>query len=111
MVKMVFRIVCNTQSGKAQFDEQWWLINGPSEQEALQKARNKGFSEEDSFTGPYTGSVRWKFIEVTDIIQLGELQETHNLLSRIEETDDLKGYLTFVQRKAESISTQTVFSV
>jgi len=109
LAKMVFRIVSEKNTGKAQFDEQLWLISAAEAEDALQKARQKGLNEEDAFTGIHTGKMRWKFIAVTEIEPIGDLTAETNLVSRIEETDDLKGYLVTIHRKAENLLLQHVF--
>ncbi len=111
LAKLVFRIVCNNNTGVAQFDEQIWLFTAIDREEALEKAKTKGNNEEISFTGAYTGKVKWEFVEVTDLQSIEELKDGISLISRIEETDDPNGYLTTLHRKAENLSAQTVYSV
>ncbi len=110
IAKLVFRIVCEKEPEKGQFDEQLWLVSATSAGEALFKARRKGMTESDSFKGEYTGTMRWQFIDVAEVTELGALEDGTPIYSRVEETDDLKGYLISVQRKAQNIGEHQLLS-
>lgn len=110
IAKLVFRIVCEKEPEKAQFDEQLWLVNAESATEALFKGRRKGMNEEDSFRGMHTGRVRWQFIDVAEVNEIGEINDGMPVYSRVEETDDLRGYLITVQRKAQNIGEHQLLS-
>ncbi len=110
IAKLVFRIVNETGTDKAQFDEQLWLVTATDKTEALLKARKKGLGEEDSFKSEYTGTVRWQFVDVADLTEMKDLKDGTALYSRVEETDDLAGYMVSVQRKAEQIRNEQLYS-
>ncbi|MES2628238.1 MAG: DUF4288 domain-containing protein [Bacteroidota bacterium] len=110
IAKLVFRIVSERDPLKAQFDEQLWLVNASGTHEALHKARKKGMSEEDSVKSQHTGVTRWQFIDVADLSEIGEPTDGMPLYSRVEETEDLKGYLVSVRRRAQDIGEHPLLS-
>lgn len=107
--KLIFRIASNLDGPKAQFDEQVRLITANNLTEAYTKAMEKGQLEQCQFSETF-GKVSWKFMAVTELITFEEPYDGIEVYSRIAETDDLKGYLITMRRKAETIQEQELFS-
>ena len=103
LAKLVFQIICGDGEHTAQFDEQLRLIGAGDEDEAFDKAKRFGQSEEESFYNLKQQLVRWQFVNVSELYRLSELIDGAELYSRINEVDDAAAYATFVNRKAESI--------
>lgn len=103
LAKIVFQIVCGDGDHMAQFDEQLRLIAASNEDEAFEKASTMGKNEEDSFYNLKQELVRWQFVNVSELYHLSELIDGAEMYSRINEVDDADAYITFVNRRAESI--------
>ena len=102
-VQLVYRIICGDGEHTAQFDEQLRLIHATNEDEAFDKAMTIGKNEEESFYNQKSQLVKWKFINVSELLRLRELIDGAELYSRINEVDDAEAYVSFVQQKAEQI--------
>lgn len=103
LAKIVFQIICGDGEHMAQFDEQLRLIAASGEDEAFEKASTIGKNEEDTFYNLKQQLVRWQFINVSELYHLTELIDGAEMYSRISEVDDAEAYITFVNRRAESI--------
>lgn len=98
--KIVFKIFSENTRHKPQFDEQLRLIAAASEEEAFLKARTIGLNEEDSFLNDKMNTVKWEFINVSEILPLKNLEDGMELYSRIHETDEAKSYIHCIHQKA-----------
>jgi len=105
IAKIVFQIVSGKGDHRAQFDEQLHLIESTDEKEALRKAREKGRSEEDSFPNEKNELVKWKFIDVVDLLEIRDMKDGAQIYSRIEESDDAGNYIKVAKQKARTIET------
>ena len=98
--KIVFKISAENTQHKPQFDEQLRLIAADSEGEAFLKARTIGICEEDSFLNDRNNTVKWEFINVSDVRPLHELTDGQEIYSSICEVDNAKEYIRCVHEKA-----------
>jgi hypothetical protein len=101
--KIVFKISAENTHHKPQFDEQLRLIAAGSQEEAFLKARTIGLGEEDSFLNDKQNTVRWEFINVSEILTLKNLEDGMEIYSRIHETDEANSYIHCVHQKAISL--------
>lgn len=98
IAKLVFRI---SQPGRPQFDEHIRLIAATNFEEAFKKARLIGIGEEDTdHIGP---SVRWEFVNVSDLYPIDALKDGVELHSAIREEDEAERYVRSVHLKAMDI--------
>ena len=104
--KIVFKISADNTQHKPQFDEQLRLIAADSEEEAFLKARTIGLGEEDSFVNDRNNTVRWEFINVSEIVPLKRLEDGIEIYSHIHETEEAKSYIRSVHQKAIFLRTQ-----
>lgn len=100
LAKIVYRIICGDGEHTPQFDEQLRLILAADEMEALQKAREVGKQEEDSFYNKAEKLVLWKFINVSELQRIAQLTDGAELYSCIEEIEDAESYTELVNRRA-----------
>lgn len=98
--KIVFRISADNTQQKPQFDEQLRLIAADSAEEAFLKARVIGIGEEDSFLNNKKNTVRWEFINVSEIVPLKKLEDGMEIYSQIHETEEDRSYIHCVHQKA-----------
>jgi len=103
LAKMVFRIVCGEGEHTAQFDEQLRLVSADSKEEAFNKARLLGNTEQEAFYNKKEQLVRWQFINVSELYRLSDLIDGAELYSRIEERENAESYIYTVNQKAENI--------
>ncbi|MFN4314258.1 MAG: DUF4288 domain-containing protein [Chitinophagaceae bacterium] len=103
LAKLVFRIICGDGAHSAQFDEQLRLVSGVDKEEAYRKACEFAQREEDSFLNARRQTVRWKFINISELYQLHDLIDGAELYSRIEERDNAEHYIHSIHQKADSL--------
>lgn len=105
VAKIVFRI-CSEGSQKPQFDEHIRLISAGSFDEAFLKARVLGISEEDAFINKSNKSVRWEFINVSELYPIDELKDGSEIYSTVLETDEASNYIHGVHQRAVFMQTR-----
>ena len=98
ITKIVFNIAA--EQSTRQFDEQLRLVNAKSKEEAFLKARTIGLREEDIFYNDEMKEVKWEFVNVSEIIPIGKLEDGVELYSRIHETEESSSYINFVHQRA-----------
>jgi hypothetical protein len=98
IAKVVFNITAEQNAN--QFDEQLRLVNAESKEEAFLKARSIGLREEDTFYNDKMKEVKWEFVNVSEIIPVGRLEDGIEIYSRIHETEEAEKYIHFVHQKA-----------
>lgn len=108
IVKFVFQI--HTNSNAAQFDEQWRVILGESEAEAIKKAKTIGEAEQETFMQKDGSEIRWEFLSITDVIPFDNARNGHFIFSRTEEPEHPEHYLRSVQLKSKQNETFTLVS-
>jgi hypothetical protein len=98
ITKIVFNITAENSTN--QFDEQLRLVNAASKEEAFLKARSIGLREEDVFYNDKMKEVKWEFVNVSEIIPMGKLEDGTEVYSRIHEAEEASQYIHFVHQKA-----------
>ena len=97
IAKIVFKIV---SGDKPQFDEHLKLVQADNFEEAFLKARMLGLSEEESFINNKQKTVKWEFINVSDLYPLTELKDGVEIYSYIHEEAEASSYIHVVHQKA-----------
>jgi len=105
--KIVFKITAENTHHTPQFDEQLRLIAAESDGEAFLKARMIGISEEDSFLNDKRNTVKWEFINVSEIIPLKNLEDGMEIYSQIHEIEEARSYIHCVHQKAQFLRTHS----
>ena len=100
LAKLVYRIICGDGKHTAQFDEQLRLINAEDDLHAFYKARLFGEREQDNFLNAADKPVHWKFIDVSEIHELNDLNDGVEIYSRISEDDNADIYTKLVLLRA-----------
>ena len=108
IAKIVFNITAENTSHAPQFDEQLRLISAHSSEEAFLKARKLGLSEEDAYVNDRNNTVKWEFINVSEVVPLNKIEDGAELYSNIYETDEAKTYIHHVHQKAIFIRNEFV---
>lgn len=103
LAKIVYRIICGDGNHAAQFDEQLRLIEAEDDMHAFQKARIMGDGEEDNFMNEAKKPVQWKFIDVSELHALDNLNDGVELYSRICEEEDGVNYIKSVMNRAKHL--------
>jgi hypothetical protein len=106
--KIVFSISSANKDHKPQFDEQLRLIAANSSEEAFLKARKLGLNEEDAYLNDQNNTVKWEFINVTEVMPLKKFEDGMELYSNIHETEEAKSYIHCVHQKAIFIRNEFV---
>ena len=102
IAKVIFKFSNISKLQTAQFDEHLRLIQANGFEEALLKARILGITEEDQFLNDKQQTVKWEFVNVSEILPLNELKDGAEVYSQIHETDD-SSYVHYVHQKAASL--------
>jgi hypothetical protein len=106
IAKVVFNITAEQSAN--QFDEQLRLVNAESKEEAFLKARSIGLREEDTFYNDKMKEVKWEFVNVSEIIPVGRLEDGIEIYSRIHETEEAEKYIHVVHQKAIALRKSSV---
>ncbi len=100
LAKIVYRIICGDGQHTPQFDEQLRLIKADDSFQAFQKARLLGHREQDNFLNIQDKPVHWKFLDVTELLEVNNFNDGLEIYSQIKEEDDAKLYMNNVKQKA-----------
>jgi Domain of unknown function (DUF4288) len=111
LTKIVYRIICGDGRHTAQFDKQLRLINARNKDEAFEKAKKIGESEQECFTNINQQPVQWKFINVAELYKIQELIDGAELYSMIKETGDARSYINLIEQKASNIRQKTTHQI
>lgn len=104
IAKIVFRITTE-KAGRPQFDEHLRLLSARNFDEAFLKARMLGIKEEDSFLNDCNESVKWEFINVSELHPIDDLRDGSEVHSQIHETDEASAYINLVHQRAVIMQT------
>jgi hypothetical protein len=96
---MVFRIICDTHQQKTQFEEQVRIILAPDFESAMAKARKFAIDETSQEGNSYL-SVRWQFVNITEIYRLNNYLDGAEILSQLSEAENGDLFEEKVNRKA-----------
>jgi hypothetical protein len=97
IAKIIFKI---SSGAKPQFDEHLRLIKAENFEEAFLKARILGLQEEETFLNDKLKTVKWEFINVSDLYPLTDLKDGIELYSHIHEEEEASHYIHNVHQKA-----------
>ncbi|RCH56712.1 DUF4288 domain-containing protein [Mucilaginibacter hurinus] len=100
VTKLVFRIVSGDGNHPAQFDEQLRLINADTEKNAFEKANKIGREVQDSFSNAQKQTVKWQFVDVTEINRLHDLTDGTELHYQIHEAPDAELYIAWAHHRS-----------
>lgn len=103
LVKLVYQVVSGNGAHTPQFDEQLRLIRADELDWARAKAKVLGQIGAFSFLNDRKEEVTWKFIDVVDICEMGEIEDGMQLYSTTEEPTDVPLYLNMINAKANRI--------
>ena len=103
IAKLIFHIINDEVSSSKQFDEQARLILATDKYVALNKAQHIGENEEEIFWNSRQQLVQWKFINVAELYELGELVDGMELNSKVLEYDEPLSYICSVHKRADDI--------
>ncbi len=99
LIKIVFRILYGPDNQKAHFEEQLRIIMAPDPQTALEKTRR--FVEDESSNESNSGlTVKWQFINITEIYRLNNYIDGAEIFSQLSEADNGDLYEEKINRKA-----------
>jgi hypothetical protein len=101
MAKLVYRIVCGNGLHAPQFNEQLRLITAEDALHAFYKARLIG--ERETTGVPDKIPVKWKFIDVTEILPIEKFTDGAEVWSCINEDSDAETYIRNTQHKANTL--------
>ena len=102
MAKLVYQFICGNGQHTPQFNEQLRLIVAEDALHAFYKARLIGERETISITENNL-PIKWKFIDVTDILPVDKLSDGAELWSAMNEDTDAELYIRNTQQKAAAL--------
>ena len=101
-VKMIFQIE-DKEKTYPQFDEQIRLIDAINEDLALEMAYQIGMMEVDEVTTSKQQKLNWRFIAVTEVQHIGNIEHGKEIHYQINEPEEMNTYLQMVKEKAEGL--------
>lgn len=103
VAKIVYQVVNSNKSHTPQIDEQYKLIQSDDRSWAWEKANILGKLGECRLEGIKEASVQWKFINVVDLIEIGELKDGVELFSGTDEPENIEEYMAVSELRAKRI--------
>lgn len=100
LTKLVFQVRSGAGAHAPQFDEQWRVIRADEVAWAHEKATVLGRLDESSFLNNEQEKVKWTFIEVADIIHIGEFKDGEQIFSATEEPTNPESYIQSLKIQA-----------
>jgi len=100
LVKIVFQIRTGTNDSNHQFDESFRIIEAFDIADAYEKAFAIGQKEQASFTNLNNDVIEWRFVEVPDVIAIGELKDGVELFSNTAEEIAPEEYINVLHTRA-----------
>lgn len=85
--QIIYRIKCSGTKTE-QYEEQWRLIFGNNEREALEQARTIALDEEATFIDRHGRTIVWEMVAVKDLQQV-ELRNGTLLMSTVKEVEPI----------------------
>ena len=102
LANLVFRIENKTER-VAQFDEQLRLIKATSRAEAYEKALHLALEEEGTVNNVSGQALQWKFVGITSLMEMENLQDRSELFSNTRETAQPQAYAQYVKEKQQQL--------
>ena len=107
MAKLVYQFICGNGKHTPQFNEQLRLIVAEDALHAFYKARLIG--ERETLDIVNNGlPIKWKFIDVTEILPVNKLSDGAELWSFMNEDADAELYIRNTQQKASLLLEQGI---
>lgn len=105
LVKLVYQVVSGEGAHTPQFDEQLRLIRADELDWAWEKAKVLGQIGAFTFLNDSNVEVKWKFVDVVDVCEIGEIEDGVQIYSSTEEPEDISSYLNLINAKSKRIFT------
>ncbi len=99
LVKIVFQIRTGESDPNHQFDESFRLLEADDIADAYKKAYNIGQIEQSSFFNVHNETIEWRFIDVPDVIDLGQLKDGVEVFALTGEEKSPEEYIGSIQTK------------
>ncbi len=103
IAKLVYQVIYGNDLFAAQFSEQLRLIEAADDVHAFTKAQQIGHKEENTLFGENEVLIRWKFIDVCELILINDTADGAEILSYICEPPDACAYKKNIQRQASQL--------
>lgn len=107
IAKLVYQVISGAGNHTPQFDEQLRLIRADEYGWAREKASIVGRLLERFVENTKNEKVIWRFVEVTELIQIPSLEDGDEIYSTIQEPNDVNEYLALISAKAAMCFAQT----
>lgn len=108
ITKLVFQIITRSDVGTQQFDEQLRLISAENHGQAFEKAKAIGKNEEDEFLNTDHQTIKWQFVDVSELTEIKAFTDGMEMHSGIKEMDETSNYIHTVKQKSSSIQKMVV---
>lgn len=102
MAKLVYQFICGSGQHTPQFNEQLRLIVAEDPLHAFYKARLIGERETAAIANDNL-QIKWKFIDVTEIVPVDKLSDGAEVWSCMNEDTDAELYIRNTQQKATAL--------
>lgn len=100
LVKIVFQIRTGSNDNNHQFDESFRMIEALDVADAYEKAYTIGQKEQASFSNFNNEIIEWRFVEVPDVIAIGEIKDGVELFSNTLEEIVPEEYINVLHTRA-----------
>jgi hypothetical protein len=99
LAKLIFNVSINHGADDSEFDNQMRIIQAFNAEDAFLKAREKGRNEEGTVSSS-CGTIKWKFIDVSELYDLEELGDGSQLFSDTHKAADSRSYISYIRQRS-----------
>ncbi|MDA9555196.1 DUF4288 domain-containing protein [Pelobium sp.] len=107
VAKIIFQIE-DKEMNYPQFDEQLRLIDAINNDLALEMAYQLGLMQQDEIKSSKEHTLKWKFIAVTELYHLGEIEHGKEIHYQISEPEHAITYLEMIKEKAAGLKNRKI---
>jgi hypothetical protein len=106
LIKLNFQI--RIADDNSRFDEQLRVIDALNEEEAIFKGVALGRSEETLYLNNEAEEVNWKFLGITDVLNVTAMKSGEMVSERLSRKTDHASYTAFLKKKSIEIQVKSV---
>lgn len=103
VAKIVYQVLVGNGTHTPQFDEQYRLIRADEVSWAWEKAQVLGRLGETSFDNNTGEKVQWKYINVSDVCAISEIEDGAQIYAQTEEPFNAGEYIALTHARADRL--------
>jgi hypothetical protein len=108
IAKLLLNVTKNGDASRSEFDVQFRMVIADDRDEAIAKADALGQFEEGSATGPEAEMPAWKYIGISELIEIEDAEDGALLFSETLHHDEPDGLIEYTRLRNAHIRTKNL---